>query len=100
MWKPKKRNPKTMRLGSFEVASRFQMGFANLQHTEERQHHKGVSNIKEINKRIMRKLFPKPKISTVLQELEDFTYAMALDLNMGYIPLDWIQMHPKYVPLS
>jgi hypothetical protein len=25
-----------------------------------------------------------PKISTVLQELEGFTFAMALDLNMGY----------------
>ena len=25
-----------------------------------------------------------PKISTVLQELEGFTYATALDLNMGY----------------
>ncbi len=25
-----------------------------------------------------------PKISTTLQELEGFTYAMALDLNMGY----------------
>ncbi len=29
-------------------------------------------------------LFPIPKISTVLQELEGFTYATALDLNMGY----------------
>ena len=32
----------------------------------------------------MRKLFPIPKISTVLQEPEGFTYATALDLNMGY----------------
>ena len=33
----------------------------------------------------------------VLQELESFTFATALDLNMGYyiLPLDWIQMHPK-----
>ena len=28
--------------------------------------------------------FPKPKISTMLQELEGFTFAIALDLNMGY----------------
>ena len=28
--------------------------------------------------------FPIPKISTVLQELEGFSYATALDLNMGY----------------
>ena len=29
----------------------------------------------------------KPKISTVLQELEGFTYATALDLNMGYFTI-------------
>ena len=40
-----------------------------------------VSNFKEI--RIERKPFPIPKISTVLQELEGFTYATVLDLNMG-----------------
>ena len=28
--------------------------------------------------------FPVPKISIVLQEVEEFTHAMALDLNMGY----------------
>ena len=43
-----------------------------------------ASNFREINKRIMRKPFPIPKISTVLQELEGFTYATVLDLNMGY----------------
>ena len=32
----------------------------------------------------MQKPFPLPKISTVLQELEGFTYATTLDLNMGY----------------
>jgi hypothetical protein len=32
----------------------------------------------------VRKPFPLPKISTVLQELEGFTYATAPDLNMGY----------------
>ena len=30
------------------------------------------------------KHYPIPKISTILQELEGFTYATALDLNMGY----------------
>ena len=37
----------------------------------------------ELNKRIVRKPYPIPKISTTLQELEGFTYATALDLNMG-----------------
>eukprot|EP00804_Cyclotella_cryptica_P022857 CCRYP_005057-RA/>CCRYP_005057-RA protein AED:0.35 eAED:0.36 QI:0/0/0/1/0/0/2/0/611 len=43
-----------------------------------------VSDFREVNKRVVRKPFPIPKISTVLQELEGFTYATALDLNMGY----------------
>jgi hypothetical protein len=38
----------------------------------------------EVNKRLIRNAFPIPKISTVLQELEGFTFATALDLNMGY----------------
>ena len=43
-----------------------------------------VSDFRELNRRIVRKPFPIPKISTILQELEGFTYATALDLNMGY----------------
>ncbi len=43
-----------------------------------------ISDFRELNKRIVRKPYPIPKISTILQELEGFTYATALDLNMGY----------------
>ena len=43
-----------------------------------------VSDFREVNKRIVRNPFPIPTISTVLQELEGFTYATALDLHMGY----------------
>jgi hypothetical protein len=43
-----------------------------------------LSNFWEVNKRLIKKPFPIPKISTVLQELEGFTFAMAQDLNMGY----------------
>jgi hypothetical protein len=42
------------------------------------------SNFWEVNKRLVRKPFPIPKISAVLQELEGFSFATALDLNMGY----------------
>ncbi len=42
------------------------------------------SDFRELNKRIVRKPYPIPKISTILQKLEGFTYATALDLNMGY----------------
>ena len=73
-----------MRLGSFGVASRFRMGFANRHHTKKDNTIRDVSDLREINKRIVRKPFPIPQISTVLQELEGFTYATVLDLNMGY----------------
>ncbi len=43
-----------------------------------------LSDFREVNKRLVRKPFPIPKISTVLQEIEGFSYATALDLNMGY----------------
>ena len=43
-----------------------------------------ITDFREVNKRLVRKPFPIPKISTVLQELEGFTYATTLDLNMGY----------------
>jgi hypothetical protein len=43
-----------------------------------------IPNFGELNKWIVRKPYPMPKISTTLQELEGFTYAAALDLNMGY----------------
>jgi hypothetical protein len=43
-----------------------------------------ISDFRELNKRIVHKPYPIPKISTTLQELEGFTYATTLDLNMGY----------------
>jgi hypothetical protein len=43
-----------------------------------------LSDFQEVNKRLIRKPFPIPKISTVLQEIKGFSYATALDLNMGY----------------
>jgi hypothetical protein len=43
-----------------------------------------LSDFGEVNKRLVRKPFPIPKLSTVLQEIEGFSYATALDLNMGY----------------
>ncbi len=42
-----------------------------------------ISDFRELNKRIVCKPYPIPKISTTLQELEGFTYATTLDLNMG-----------------
>ena len=42
------------------------------------------SDFREVNKQLVRKLFPIPNISTLLHDLEGFTFATALDLNMGY----------------
>jgi hypothetical protein len=43
-----------------------------------------ISDFMELNKHIVRKPYPIPKFSTILQELEGFIYATVLDLNMGY----------------
>ena len=66
------------------MASRFQMGFVNFHSTKKDNTVLVISDFREVNKQIVRKLFTILKISTVLQELERFTHATALDLNMGY----------------
>jgi hypothetical protein len=43
-----------------------------------------ISDVRELNKCIVRKPYPIPKINTILQELEGFTHATAIDLNMGH----------------
>jgi len=43
-----------------------------------------ISGFRELNMCIVGKPYPIPKISMTLQVLEGFTYAIALDLNMGY----------------
>lgn len=49
-----------------------------------------LTDLRELNKWIVRKPYPLPKIQDMLQKLEAFSYATALDLSMGYyhIPLD------------
>jgi hypothetical protein len=42
-----------------------------------------LSGFRELNKHIARKPYPIPKINTAVQELEGFTYATDLDLNIG-----------------
>ena len=43
-----------------------------------------LSNFREVNKQLVRKPFLIPNNSTVMQDLDGFTFATALDLNMGY----------------
>lgn len=49
---------------------------------------------------LVRKPFHIPKISTVLQKLEGFTSATALDLNMDYYATRLVLMHPNTAPSS
>ncbi len=51
-----------------------------------------ISDSRELNKRKVRKPYPIPEISTILQEPEGFTYATALDLSIGYYT---IRLDPK-----
>jgi hypothetical protein len=55
-----------------------------------------ITDYRELNNQIVRRPYPIPKISTTLQELEGFTYAMALDLNMGYYT---IRLDPRVVEM-
>jgi hypothetical protein len=55
-----------------------------------------ITNFRELNKRIVRRPYSIPKISITLQELKGFTYAMALDLNMGYYT---IRLNPRVVKM-
>ena len=60
-----------------------------------------LTDFRELNKGFLRKPFLLPKISTVLQELEGFTFATALETSTWAItPLDWILMHPESAPPS
>ena len=43
-----------------------------------------LSDFRKLNQRIRRKPFPIPNIQDMLLNLEGFTYASSLDLNMGY----------------
>ena len=43
-----------------------------------------VTDFRQLNKALKRKPFPIPNIQDILQKIGGFTYATALDLNMGY----------------
>ena len=43
-----------------------------------------ISDFRKLNEALKRKPYPIPKIQDMLQKLEGFKYATALDLNMGY----------------
>lgn len=46
-----------------------------------------LTDFRKLNERILRKPYPLPKISDTLQQIDGFTFASAIDLNMGYYHL-------------
>ena len=47
-----------------------------------------LTDFRRVNKTIVRKPYPIPRIGETMQQLEGFQYATALDLNMGYYTID------------
>jgi len=45
---------------------------------------RSIADLRELNKRIVRKPYPLPKISELFYKLEGFMWATTIDLNMGY----------------
>lgn len=46
-----------------------------------------LTDFRELNKCLVRKPYPIPKIAETLQQMEKFSYCTAVDLNMGYYHL-------------
>ena len=73
------------------------MGLSDIYHSKKKNMTvRTITDFRDLNKRIVRRPYPIPKISTTLQELEGFTYATALDLNMGYYT---IRLDPRAVEM-
>ena len=53
-----------------------------------------LTDLREINKRVIRKPFPLPRIMESLQKIEKFTCATAIDLSQGYyhIPVSYTHL--------
>ena len=67
-----------------QKTTRIRMGFYRIYYPKSDQTIRFLTDFREVNKRIIRTHFPIPKISSILQEMEGFTFATAIDLNMGY----------------
>ena len=50
-----------------------------------------ITDYRKVNRQIVCKPFPIPRIADTLQQLEGFTFATALDLNMGYYTIPFAE---------
>jgi hypothetical protein len=59
-----------------------------------------ISDFRELNKRLVRKPYPIPKISKILQELKASLMPQPLILTWATTPSGWTQRHPRCVQSS
>ena len=81
-------------------ATQIRMGLPSVHNCKKSGQVRFLTDFREVNKRIVRTPFPIPKISDVLQELEGFTFATTIDLNMGYWTIRLDPDTQKYALLS
>ena len=88
-----------MRTGCVRVSAQIRVGITIIHHIKKGGTVCFLTDFREVHKQLVRKPFSLPKISTVLQELEGFTYATTLDLNMGYYTIRLDPNSSRFVPL-
>jgi len=73
-----------VKIGVLKKVNRSEWAFPSFIIPKKDQTVRFINDLRELNKRIRRVPFPLPKIQDLLLKMEGFTYATALDLNMGY----------------
>ena len=75
------------------------MGSSHIYYTQKDNIVRFITDLRELNKRIVRKPYPLPKIQDLLLKLEGFTYGTSLDLNMGYYHIELTEETKKLCTL-
>ena len=73
-----------VKIGVLKRVNRSEWAFPSFIIPKKDQTVRFINDLRELNKRIRRVPFPLHKIQDLLLKMEGFTYATALDLNMGY----------------
>jgi hypothetical protein len=50
-----------------------------------------VSDFRKLNSLLQHHPFPKPEIGDMIRSMGGFTFATALDLNIGYYHIKWVE---------
>ncbi len=86
----KKEMKRLTEIGVFKKSNNSEWAAATFVHPKKTGDVRILTDFRRLNAQLIRKPFPLPKISDILQKLSGFRYATAIDLSMGYyhIPLD------------